>query len=82
MTDRKVYIPMTLVEAEEYITEKATEEVNFGAEGWRTADVMIYAETLRLHARIDEIENQAQEMMSPEKMMEMATGFLGGGLTP
>ena len=82
MTDRKLYVPMTLVEAEEYVTNKASEEINFGAEGWRPADILVYAENLRLHERIDEIENQAAEMMSPEKMMEMATGFLGGGLTP
>ena len=82
MAETKLYVPMTLAEAEEFVTDKATEEINFGAEGWRPADILIYAETLRLHARIDEIENQAAEMMSPEKMMEMATGFLGGGLTP
>lgn len=80
--DKKTYVPMLLSEAEEYIEKQSGEEINFGAEGWRPADILVYAETLRLHARIDEIENQAQEMMSPEKMMEMATGFLGGGLTP
>ena len=82
MVEKKTYVPMLLSEAEEYIEKRSGEEINFGAEGWRPSDILVYAETLRIHERIDEIENQAAEMMSPEKMMEMATGFLGGGLTP
>jgi hypothetical protein len=35
-----------------------------------------------LRAKVDKLENDAAEMMSPDKMMEMATNFLGGGLTP
>jgi hypothetical protein len=42
-------------------------------------EVLMYAEILRLHDRLDSIENQATEMMSPDKMMELASGFLGGG---
>jgi hypothetical protein len=73
----KVYVPMTLAEAEAFVPEKMI--TVFGSNEEAT---VIYAEILRVHQRIDEIENQAAEMMSPDAMMDMATKFLGGGLTP
>lgn len=76
MASAKAYKPMDYVECLAYITRHSTVDVD----SWDEAQVYTYAETLRLHYRIDEIENQANEMMSPDKMMEMAQSFLGGGL--
>lgn len=75
---KKVYQALSLAAAITYIQTHTSTDLESMA--WTDAQILMYAETLSLHARIDEIENQANEMMSPEKMMEMATGFLGGGL--
>ena len=77
------YRAMTVDEAGSYLKGKL-DPVMFKLvdEEMSGAEYLIYAETLRLHQRIDEIENQASEMMSPEKMMELAGGFLGNGVQP
>lgn len=76
-TAKKVYKPMTLTEAEAYILRNtAIDEGEL--HDWDLETTYIYAEMLALHRRLDEIENQANEMMSPEKMMDMAQSFLGG----
>lgn len=77
------YRAMTVDEAGSYLKGKL-DPVMFKLvdEEMSVAEYLIYAETLRLHQRIDEIENQASEMMSPEKMMELAGGFLGNGVQP
>lgn len=72
------YKPFTSVEvAYTFLQNQYPEVAVEGIMG--QAEIMIYAEILRLHERLDQIENQATEMMSPDKMMEMATKFLGGG---
>lgn len=76
MAQPKAYKPMDYAECLAYISRNSTVDVD----EWTDAEVHTYAETLRLHYRIDEIENQANEMMSPDKMMEMAQSFLGGSL--
>lgn len=77
MAEKRNTVPMSLDEAKAYL-RNGKRRVEFGE---HTPDifVMTYAETLRLHERLDSIENQAQEMMSPDAMMEMAQKFLGGG---
>jgi hypothetical protein len=87
MADRpKVYVPMTLDEADTFLSGKSEDNEVLAmidlAVSRRELSVLVYAETLRVHERIDEIENQAADMMSPDAMMDMATKFLGGGLTP
>ena len=77
MSDRKEFKPLSLDEAEAVCYEMLP-----GAMVLNDMDdvsKLIYAEVVRLHRRIDEIENQAADMMSPEKMADMASSFLGGG---
>ena len=77
-TDKgKKYTPLTPTEAFDMCARIIGK--NF-ADDMSMVEAMLYAETLMLHRRIDEIENQAQEMMSPDAMMEMAGKFLGGGM--
>lgn len=73
---KKTYQPLTLTEAEEYLysATKNADIVDTMEEG----NKLILAELLKLHERIDEIENQANEMMSPDKMAEMAGNLFGG----
>lgn len=75
-TTRRGYKPLTVDDAEELVNKVCPDESGH----FSSAEVMIMAELIRLHQRIDDIENKADEMMSPDKMMEMAGKFLGGGL--
>lgn len=73
----KVYVPFSLSDAEKFLySEGDAPDV---VDVMDDAQKLIYAETIRLHRRIDEIENQAAEMMGPEAMTEMANKFLGVG---
>lgn len=71
----KVYKPMDLDAAEDVCY--TTLPKDFVLNDMNDAEKLIYAELIKLHHRIDEIENQASEMMSPEKMSELAGSFLG-----
>lgn len=75
MTEKKNTLRLNATEADHYLSGKGVNPQHFDSVG----ETLIYAEILRLHERLDSIENQANEMMSPDKMMELATGFLGGG---
>jgi hypothetical protein len=44
------------------------------------AVLQVLSELRSLTQRIEKIESDAQDMMSPDKMMEIAGKFLGGGL--
>lgn len=46
----------------------------------RYVSLQILQEVRALTQRIEKIESDAQDMMSPDKMMEIAGKFLGGGL--
>lgn len=72
--------PFTLQEAEEYIDGCATADVQAVLSEFSVESTLILAELYRLNKRVDDIQNEAQEMMSPDKMMELASGFLGGGI--
>lgn len=78
MASSKKYVPMDLKQAEEYLYAPSLRNADV-VDVMEDGEKLIYAELLKLHERIDEIENQANEMMSPEKMSELAAGFLGGG---
>lgn len=80
MTEKKDTRPFSFQEALLFLDSKfeptALDRIRQTASA---TDLLMYAELLRLHERLDSIENQATEMMSPDKMMELASGFLGGG---
>lgn len=78
MADRKVYSALTFAECEDMVRENLPTVV---WEEMTPGEVVVYAEIASLHRRIDEIENQASEMMGPEKMMEIAQGLFGSGLS-
>lgn len=82
MTGKKEYKPLTVREAYDFLVEELDGDPDMVMTNLSTRDSLVYAEILKLHKRIDEIENQATEMMSPDAMMNMAQNFLGGGLVP
>lgn len=73
---KKVFKPLTYVEAlaliERINPALEIDEMNLGS-------IMTLAELYKVNLRLDDIENQATEMMSPDNMMEMAQKFLGTG---
>ena len=68
MAQSKTYVPMKPDEAEKFLYSVVPAETALSVDTMTDVEQLIYAETLKLHQRIDEIENQANEMMSPEKI--------------
>lgn len=79
MTGPKKYRAMTSVEVYNFLADEIDDDI---LKDLTLVESHLMAEILKLHRRIDEIENQATEMMSPDAMMNMAQNFLGGGLVP
>lgn len=74
---RKTYKPMDLDAAESVCYDSLPSD--FVMNDMSDVEKLVYAEIIALHRRIDDVENQATEMMSPEALSDMAGKFFGGG---
>ena len=80
-----VTVPLSLAEAEKATgIHYETSEAGYAVAGTDTvlevSDLLLitYAEIMRVHQRMDSLESQAASLASPDGIMGMIGGFLGG----